>query len=87
MFGVLLAALQERRTQELAPFTVLSCDNVPHNGDVTRRTVLGLAALVSRELHDWIAANVAFPNAMVDCITPATSERERDLVAERFRPG
>ena len=84
VFGVLLSALEERRDREIAPFTVLSCDNVPHNGDVTRRTVLGLAALVSRELHDWIAANVAFPNAMVDCITPATSERERELVANRF---
>ncbi len=84
VFGVLLSALEERRDREIAPFTVLSCDNVPHNGDVTRRTVLGLAALVSRELHDWIAANVAFPNAMVDCITPATSERERELVADRF---
>ena len=63
---------------------MLNNNNVPHNGDVTRRTVLGLAGLVSRDLHDWIAANVAFPNAMVDCITPATSERERELVAERF---
>ena len=84
VFGVLLAALGQRRSANLAPFTVLSCDNVPHNGDVTRRTVLGLAGLVSRDLHDWIAATVAFPNAMVDCITPATSERERELVAERF---
>ena len=87
VFGVLLAALGQRRAQELAPFTVLSCDNVPHNGDVTRRTVLGLAGLVSRDLHDWIAATVAFPNAMVDCITPATSERERELVADRFGLG
>ena len=84
VFGVLLAALGQRRAQGLAPFTVLSCDNVPHNGDVTRRTVLGLAGLVSRDQHDWIAATVAFPNAMVDCITPATSERERELLADRF---
>ena len=84
VFGVLLAALGQRRAQALAPFTVLSCDNVPHNGDVTRRTVLGLAALVSQDQHDWIAEAVAFPNAMVDCITPATSERERELVSARF---
>ena len=84
VFGVLLAALGQRRARNIAPFTVLSCDNVPHNGDVTRRTVLGLATLVSRELCDWIAAIVAFPNSMVDCITPATSERERELVASDF---
>ncbi|MDE0052323.1 MAG: mannitol dehydrogenase family protein [Rhodospirillales bacterium] len=84
VFGVLLAALGQRRARGLAPFTVLSCDNVPQNGDVTRRTVLGLAGLVSQDQHDWIAATVAFPNAMVDCITPATSERERELLADRF---
>ena len=56
VFGVLLSSLGQRRARNLAPFTVLSCDNVPQNGDVTRQTVLGLAALVSRDLHDWIAA-------------------------------
>ena len=84
VFGMLLAALEQRRDRNLAPFTVLSCDNLPHNGDVTRRTLLGLAAMVSQNLHDWIAANAAFPNSMVDCITPATSERERELVTNRF---
>ena len=84
VFGMLLAALEQRRARNLAPFTVLSCDNIPDNGDVTRRTLLGLAALVSQDLHDWIAANVAFPSSMVDCITPATSERERELLANRF---
>ena len=84
VFGMLLAGFGQRRARNLAPFTVLSCDNVPENGNVTRKTVLGLAALVSRDLRDWIAANVAFPNSMVDCITAATSERERELVAARF---
>ena len=84
VFGVLLAGLGQRRARNLAPFTVLSCDNVPQNGDVTRQTVLGLAALISRDLHDWIAGTIAFPNSMVDCITPATTERERELVADRF---
>lgn len=84
VFGMLLAGLGQRRARNLAPFTVLSCDNVPGNGEVTRQAVLGLAALVSRNLHDWIAENVAFPNSMVDCITPATSKRERELVADRF---
>ncbi|MCE2476123.1 MAG: mannitol dehydrogenase family protein [Alphaproteobacteria bacterium] len=84
VFGVLLAGFGERRARNLAPFTVLSCDNLPENGNVTQQSVLGLAALVSGDLRDWIAANVAFPNSMVDCITTATSERERELVADRF---
>ena len=84
VFGMLVAGFGQRRARSLPPFTVLSCDNVPQNGRVTRQTVLGLAALVSRDLYDWIAANAAFPNSVVDCITPATSERERELVTDRF---
>ena len=84
VFGILLAALDRRRGRGVAPFTVLSCDNVPHNGDATRRTTLGLAAKVSADLADWVARHVSFPNSMVDCITPVTSRRERDLVANRF---
>lgn len=84
VFGMMLAALWARRAAGAAPFAVMSCDNLPENGHVTRRTVLGLAALSDPAFADWIARNVAFPNAMVDCITPATSDRERALVAERF---
>jgi mannitol 2-dehydrogenase len=60
----------------------MSCDNLPGNGDVTRAAVTGLARLSDPALADWIAANVAFPNGMVDRITPATGPRERALAAE-----
>ena len=46
--------------------------------------VTGLARLSDPDFADWISANVAFPNSMVDCITPATSDRERALIEERF---
>lgn len=84
VFGLILAGLTQRRAQGTAPFTVLSCDNLPENGHVTRQTTLGLAGLISDDLRAWVAGQVAFPNSMVDCITPATSDRERALVAERF---
>ncbi|MBW7921461.1 MAG: mannitol dehydrogenase family protein [Rubellimicrobium sp.] len=84
VFGMILAALRRRRAAGIAPFTVLSCDNLPGNGHAAERTVTGLARLSDPALADWIAANVAFPNSMVDCITPATSDRERALVADRF---
>jgi len=83
-FGMILAALRARRDAGHAPFTVLSCDNLPENGHVTQRTVTGLAALSDPDFADWVAANVAFPNSMVDCITPATSDRERQMVADKF---
>lgn len=84
VFGAMIAALAARRAEDIAPFTVMSCDNLPENGHVARATVLGLARLMDPELADWIAAHVAFPNSMVDCITPATGPREIDLVRSRF---
>lgn len=84
VFGLLLAGLKRRRDAGLAAFTVLSCDNLPENGHITRQATLGLAAMMSEELRDWVADTVAFPNSMVDCITPATSDRERALVSDTF---
>jgi mannitol 2-dehydrogenase len=46
--------------------------------------VVGLAKLIYPELAAWVEANVAFPNGMVDRITPATTDRERDLLAKNF---
>ena len=84
VFGFIVAGLKARRAAGTPPFTVMSCDNVPHNGVVTRNAVAGLAELADPALAKWIIANVAFPNAMVDRITPATSDRERKICAETF---
>jgi len=80
-FGAIVAALKLRRAASVAPFTVMSCDNLPGNGHVAKAAVVGLARLSDPELADWIAANVAFPNGMVDRITPATGPRERAMAA------
>ncbi len=84
VFGLLLAGLKRRRDKGVAPFTIMSCDNIPHNGVVTRNSVVGLAAISGAGLEDWIKSNVAFPNGMVDRITPATTDRERDLLRRDF---
>lgn len=84
VFGLIAAALGQRRAAGTAPFTVMSCDNIPHNGAVTRAAVTGTAALSDGALAEWIADTVAFPNAMVDRITPATGARERAIAAETF---
>ncbi len=83
-FGAIIAALALRRAAGTQPFTVMSCDNLPTNGDVTRAAVVGLARLSDPKFADWIAENVAFPNGMVDRITPATGPHERAL-AKSFR--
>ncbi|MDA7024330.1 mannitol dehydrogenase family protein [Pseudomonas fragi] len=77
VFGVLCAALARRQASGIRGFTLMSCDNLPHNGAVARKALLAFAALRGAELHDWIAANVSFPNAMVDRITPMTSNAHR----------
>jgi mannitol 2-dehydrogenase len=83
-FGLIVGALARRRATGVPPFTVMSCDNVPGNGEVTRAAVAGLAHLVDPALERFVRDEVAFPNAMVDRITPATTERERALLAQRY---
>jgi mannitol 2-dehydrogenase len=84
VFGLVIAGLKRRRARGIAPFTVMSCDNLPHNGHVTSDAMTGLARLSDPALADWIAETVSFPNGMVDRITPATGERERHALAEEF---
>lgn len=81
-FGAILAALRLRRDAGVAPFTVMSCDNLPGNGHVTQAAVVGLARLSDPGFADWVLAQVAFPNGMVDRITPATGPRERAMAAK-----
>ena len=84
VFGFLLAALCKRRCEGIPPFTIMSCDNIPHNGDVTRRMLLSFTKLVDKELADWIAKNVSFPNAMVDRITPMTSTAHKQKLKDSY---
>ncbi|WP_086607146.1 mannitol dehydrogenase family protein [Erythrobacter donghaensis] len=76
--GYLVAGLAARRAEGTAPFTVLSCDNLPENGQRTRAAVIALAAAIDPALAQWIAAEVAFPSSMVDRIVPATTPDDRD---------
>lgn len=84
VFGIIIAALARRRANGVPPFTVMSCDNLPGNGHVARNTVLGLARRMGGDIAGFIEHEVAFPNGMVDCITPATGPREIALVNETF---
>lgn len=84
VFGLILAGLKARRAAGTAPFTVMSCDNIPGNGHVTRNAVAGLAERTDPELAAWVRDAVAFPNGMVDRITPATGEREIDILRDQF---
>ncbi|MDQ2823165.1 MAG: mannitol dehydrogenase family protein [Pseudomonadota bacterium] len=83
-FGYLAEALARRRARGLAPFTIMSCDNLQHNGDVARAMLLAFITLRDAGLADWLARHGAFPNSMVDRITPATTDAHRALLRDRF---
>ena len=80
--GLLARALDLRRQAGLAPFTVLSCDNLPDNGKSLRRLLLEYAGLISPSLAGWIEDNVAFPGTMVDRIVPAMTDEGLTCVAD-----
>lgn len=79
--GYIVQALSQRKDHNIDAFNVLSCDNVSGNGDKLRRAVIDYAAQLDQNLAAWIEANVAFPNAMVDSITPKTEDYTVDAVS------
>ena len=84
VFGIVVAGLRLRRERGIAPFTVMSCDNVEGNGHIAKGSFTAFARLVDPELADWITEEVHFPNSMVDRITPVTTDDDRRWVLERF---
>jgi len=83
-FGFVTEALRRRRNRGIAPFTVLSCDNIQGNGDIAKKMFLAFAQLKDADLATWIDSNVAFPNSMVDRITPVTSAEDVEEAAEKL---
>ena len=83
-FGYLYAALARRHEAGLPPFTVLSCDNMQKNGTISRHMLISFARMRDPKIADWIAEKGAFPNSMVDRITPRTSDADKASLAEEF---
>ncbi|HEV7885379.1 MAG TPA: mannitol dehydrogenase family protein [Solirubrobacteraceae bacterium] len=84
--GLLARGLQRRWREHGEPLAIVSCDNVPRNGEHTRGLVLELAALLpepdAADLHAWIERSIGFPSTMVDRIVPATRPEHRARAAE-----
>lgn len=84
VFGFLAVALDLRRQRGLMPFTLMSCDNIQSNGEVLKKMFLAFVNLRDPELARWIAEKAAFPNSMVDRITPATTDGHRAMTQTSF---
>ncbi len=83
-YGYLAEALERRHARGLKPFTLQSCDNIQGNGDVLKAMFLAFCTLRDPALADWLRREGAFPNSMVDRITPATTADHVALVQKQF---
>jgi fructuronate reductase/mannitol 2-dehydrogenase len=81
---LVVEALDRRWRLGRPPFTVLSCDNLAENGAIARAATLAVAASRGEKLAAWIEANAAFPNSMVDRITPGTTDADRVFLEREF---
>jgi fructuronate reductase len=82
--GVVLAAIRRRRALGVPPFSVMSCDNMPANGVVTRNVMVQLAQLQDEQLAQWIEQNISFPSTMVDRIVPAVTAESLSTIATKL---
>jgi fructuronate reductase len=82
--GFIVAALKARKAAGLGPFTVISCDNLPHNGKRIRAGVIDMARAVDPSLAEWIETEGAFPQTMIDRIVPATTPGDIDGLSQRL---
>jgi fructuronate reductase len=80
--GFIIEALRRRRMAGIAPFTVLTCDNLPSNGRTVKRVLTRFAELVDADLGRFVANEVSCPSTMVDRIVPATSDQDRERIGQ-----
>ena len=83
-FGLITEALARRRENGTDPFTIVSCDNLQGNGRLARKAFTSFACLRDPDLGNWVEQTVRFPNSMVDRITPATTDADREEIRIRF---
>ena len=74
-------ALDARRASGAPALTILSCDNLPGNGDVAREAIVTLAERRGPDLARYLEGST-FPNSMVDRITPQTHDVDRAWLRE-----
>ncbi len=84
VFGVLTEAMRRRRDRGIGGVSVVSCDNLRHNGETAELALTSHAHAVDPGLADWIRENVSFPNSMVDRIVPAATPELVDDVARTW---
>ena len=72
VFGYIAEGLRKRRDAGAGKVTILTCDNLQHNGNTAKKAFMTFIKAQDAALAEWAEKNVTFPNSMVDRITPAT---------------
>ena len=75
----LVEALARRHKLGIAPFTVLSCDNLAANGNTLKAAILQLAHHKTADFAAYLAQSLACPSTMVDRIVPASTPSDLAL--------
>ena len=83
-YAYIIKSLRKRRDDNVGPITIMCCDNLPGNGHITEHLLLQFAEKADASIVSWIKENVSFPNAMVDRITPVTTDKIRDILVNDF---
>ncbi|MDJ0359523.1 mannitol dehydrogenase family protein [Rhodococcus sp. H29-C3] len=83
-FGLVVEALARRKDRGMKPFTIMSCDNIEGNGHIAESTFTTFARLKDPALAKWITTEGAFPNSMVDRITPVTTPEVIQELSDRY---
>jgi mannitol 2-dehydrogenase len=78
VFGFVAEGLRKRRDLGNGGVTILSCDNLQHNGNTAKKAFTTFIEAQDSTLAEWVTLNVTFPNSMVDRITPATTEQDKE---------
>lgn len=82
--GFLVSALKQRFDNNQKAFTLLSCDNLPNNGEVLEKVVCQFAEKIAPAFAQWIKTNATFPCTMIDRIVPATTDEDRREIEARL---
>ncbi len=76
VFGVIAEGLRRRIAAGGGAVTILTCDNLQHNGNVCKAIFSDFFAQQDPDVAAWAEQNITYPNSMVDRITPATTPED-----------
>ena len=88
MMRLIVSFLSERYNAGGTPMAIVSMDNCAHNGDKLHAAMMPAAEAMASEgavaagFLDWMRENVAFPNTMIDKITPHPDEQIRQMLVD-----